>query len=148
MSAYCTMAEADDYFLTKRINSEDWFTNSEERKDAALETATRYIDLLNLVGDKHLEDQELEFPRDDDEDVPEPIKMATYEIAFALITGRDIEMESEMDGDSSHSVDMARANFSGFINEARVHGIPSIVAWKLLRPFTRDGSTFTLSRTD
>jgi hypothetical protein len=148
MSAYITNYDADTYFLT-RFPSDEWDNASDENKTKALAHATRLIDTLNFIGDKHDETQVNEFPRGEDTVVPEAIANATCEIAVALISGRDIEYEQENLAAKVMSLDNNRlGSDSSAVDLPKVHGIPSRLAWDFLRPFLRDGQSFTISRVD
>jgi hypothetical protein len=147
--SYVTVTEADTYFLTERLDSDAWTAENATNKTKALAQATRLIDGLNFIGDKKEDTQELEFPRNSDTVVPTDIKIACYEIAFALIIGRNIEMEAELIGQVatlSNSIESRRDPDSVPIHI--LHGIPSAVAWRHLRPYLRPGDVITLSRVD
>ncbi len=147
MGSYVTTYDADIYFVT-RFDSGEWDKQTAETKLAALTTATKYIDTLNFAGDKNIESQALEFPRGDDTVVPQQIKDACCEIAYALITGRDVEYEAELMNAQSLSLGESRvSNISGF-DIAKLHGIPSRLAWDLLTPFLRDAHSLKISRVD
>lgn len=140
---YLTNSEADVFFET-RPDSSVWDTISEEKKTQFLTEATRLIDNLNYAGDKADSEQELEFPRGEDTSIPTSIKNACCEIAYALLTGRNVEYDNELVG-ASVGNEVGRIDLK-VINIAKIHGIPSIKAWYLLRPFFRDGSSITLNR--
>lgn len=145
---YISIYDADSYFNT-RFNSNLWNGVNDTDKTKLLTTATRMIDTLNYAGDKADEDQEFEFPRGDDIVVPISIKYACCEIAYALLSGYDPEYELRNLSNTVSSFDQARIqNNDKSLHEARTNGIPSTIAWDLLRPFLRDGSTITLSRVD
>lgn len=148
MTAYITNGDADLYFES-RLDSDLWDETNETNKTKALATATRLIDRLNFEGDKTDDDQSLEFPRGGDTSIPQDIKDACCEIAYALLTGRDPEYEAEHQGTTTASNEVGRlVTDARSINMAKAHSIPSAVAWNLLRPYLRDGSVFTLSRVD
>ena len=147
MASYMTVYDADIYFVT-RFDSALWDQQSEENKLAALTTASRYIDTLNFAGDKNDESQALEFPRGDDTEVPQAIKDACCEIAYALIDGRNIEYEAEMALAQSVSLGESRVSQNPGYELARLHGIPSKLAWDLIAPFLRDAHTLKLNRVD
>lgn len=147
MSQYVSNYDADTYFLT-RWNSGLWVQQSEDNKTALLITATRYIDCLNFEGDKTNVKQANEFPRGTDTVVPQSIKDATCEIAYQLITGRDVEYDALNSESAQMSFDTNREVFNDSVNQAKIHGIPSVIAWKKLLPYLRDGSIITLSRVD
>jgi hypothetical protein len=144
MGVYISNSDADVYFES-RPNSANWDAVSDEsKKTKYLTEATRLIDTLNFIGSKADEDQELEFPRGDDTVIPESIENACCEIAYALLSGRDVEYEHELLGSSASN--SAGQLTNTVVNVAKLHGIPSVKAWMYLRPYLRDGSAITLSR--
>lgn len=146
--SYVTNSEADTYFES-RYNSDLWNTITEDIKTKLIATATRYLEALNWAGCKNDENQVLEFPRGADTTVPQDIKDACCEIAYALLDGRDVETERELLGQSSSGAAGSRvANDPDIVDVARLHNIPSAVAWNKIRPYLRDGSVVTLSRVD
>ena len=95
-------------------------------KTKALFEATQLIDNLNFEGDKLDSDQDDEFPRTGQTEVPTSIEEAANEIAYALLDGRDVEFELETMDTKGISLGAARKSSSQkFISEAKVHGIPS-----------------------
>jgi hypothetical protein len=92
--------------------------------------------------------QELEFPRDADTEVPDEIVRACYEIAYSLLDGKDPELELEALGVASQryaSVSTTYARDQVPV-EHTINGVPSSVAWRLIRPFLRDDDGVKLSR--
>lgn len=148
MTIYGTLAEADTYFLTKRLDPDSlWADEPASNKAIHLETATRYIDALNFVGVKAESDQILEFPRGADTTVPEVIEHACYEIAYGLVDGRDVEFELEHVSDVAASFGGSRLRRNpNTQSEAKINGIPSEIAWRILKPYLQDPSEITLSR--
>lgn len=148
MTPYITVYDADTYFLT-RFPSDEWDSASADNKEKALAHASRLIDTLNFIGDRHLDTQDMEFPRGDDIVVTESVKLATCEIAIALLSGRDIEYEQENLSNKIVLLDNNRLGSDpAAVDLPKVHGIPSRTAWDYLRPFLRDGSSFTITRVD
>src|SRR5690606_27134828 len=92
--------------------------------------------------------QVLEFPRGDDTEVPEAIRRACYEIAHALLDGKDPEMELEALGITSQGFHSVRTTYSRnqVPIEHLIHGVPAVLAWNLLKPFLRDDDAIRLSR--
>jgi len=92
--------------------------------------------------------QALEFPRGTDTTVPEAIRVACYEIAHAILDGKDAEQELENLAVSSHGYSSLRTTYSrGQVPiEHTINGVPSAQAWRLLRPFLRDGDQIALTR--
>jgi hypothetical protein len=164
---YGSVAGGDSYFAT-RLHSTAWDYASASEKLKSLYTATRYMDRLNYKGQKStvytaLENdpeaidsalrtadllQELEFPRDTDTSVPLDIEIACYEIAFALLDGVDPDIELENLGVQSQVYAGVRTSYNRDQQpiEHLIHGIPSPLAWRLLKPFLRDGKQIRIDR--
>jgi hypothetical protein len=96
-NSYVTLAGANTYFETVP-DSATWTNKTDDQKNRALISATRWIDGLSFYGDRCTETQALKWPRDeykvDGIDlactlIPEPIKVATYELARALANDTD-----------------------------------------------------------
>jgi len=145
-SAYCTKTEADTYF-SGRLNTDAWDDASDADKDKVLIQATRIIDQLNFKGEKTDAAQELQFPRNDDTEVPDDIKCACSEIALALLDGVDPEIEA----DNLFMISQGYANVRSTYDrqaqaEHSVAGVPSVTAWRYLLPYLRDSRAVDLSR--
>lgn len=143
-TSYVTIDEAHTYMLG---NMDYSIWDASEKKSTSLIQATRIIDALNLIGSKTDEDQALEFPRDGETAVPEAIKSACIEIALALVKGVDPEVEyrnlkvmASKYGNASVSYD------TSVTYEHVVACVPSVTAWRLLKPYIRDRLTVTLER--
>lgn len=96
-NSYVTLAGANAYFETVP-DSSTWTNKTDDQKNRALISATRWIDGLSFYGDRCTTTQALKWPRDeytvDGIDlscslIPEPIKVATYELARALANDTD-----------------------------------------------------------
>jgi len=139
--AYDTVENADAYFATK-LHMQSWTSATTADKTKALTEASNRIDRLRFRGSKVDDDQTLEFPRyygdevEGDEEVPDDIKIACYEIAFSLLDGVDPEKEL-------HNANVSRRTFSqvtttykdNMVFEHFVSGIPSALAWSYLKPY-------------
>lgn len=145
--SYSDLVFANDYFTNHRLASERWFEEASTNRQIALNEAVILLDSLNYLGSKTDINQPNEFPRNDDTVVPLDIKRAECEIAINLLDGRDVEMEAE-------NTDATAASFGGgtlrfdstVVNQAKIHSIPSIKAWMLIRPYLRAGDTIVMSR--
>ena len=84
--------------------------------------------------------QPLEFPRGADTEVPEAIRVASCEIAYALLDGKDPELELENLAVNSMGYGAVKTSYerSQLPIEHVVNLVPSSVAWRLLKPFLRD----------
>jgi hypothetical protein len=91
-NSYVTLAAANAYFETVP-DSITWANKTDDQKNRALISATRWIDSLSFYGNRCTDTQALKWPRKDYQVdkvelvctlIPEPIKTATYELARAL----------------------------------------------------------------
>ena len=164
---YGTLQEAEDYFAM-RLHETAWTSAPSADKPKALWAATQIIDTLNYKGYKHPvflvldadpkataeviqaaeDDQVLEFPRGADTEVPEAIRRACYEIAHSLLDGKDPEMELENLGIISQGYGSVRTTYqrSQVPIEHLINGVPNAMAWRLIRPFLRDGDALKIIR--
>lgn len=165
---YGTIGEATTYF-DKRLFETVWSQSNAADREKSLIQATQLIDALGYKGDKHSvyevkqvngddvtldqirtaeASQALEFPRGADTAVPEVIRIAAYEISRELLSGRDPELELENLHISSTGFSSVRTTYNREAApiEHLINGIPSAAAWRLLRPFLRDGDDVSLSR--
>lgn len=94
VDSYISLTDANTYF-NSRYNSGEWALLEDSVKETLLKSAVRVIDVYcDFKGWKTDEDQLLEFPRND-EDIPENIKIAQCEIAFAIYNNENINDEKE-----------------------------------------------------
>jgi hypothetical protein len=167
MIYYGTLVEADSYFAS-RLHESAWSDADPADRPKALWAARQIIDALNFKGYKHSvytllkanpsagqEDiraaeasQPLEFPRGADTEVPEAIRIAEYEIAHALLDGKDPELELENLAISAMGYGSVKTSYerSQLPIEHIINLVPSSVAWRLLKPFLRDSDAIKLSR--
>ena len=106
-NSYVTLADANTYFETVP-NSSTWTDKTDDQKNRALISATRWIDSLNFLGDRCDNGQALKWPRNNYEIdrveltcsvIPADIKYATYELARALANDTDAITNTESDPD-------------------------------------------------
>jgi hypothetical protein len=164
---YGSINGAVDYFAN-RLHASAWNDAVVSDRPKALLAATQIIDSLNFKGYKASvyavilatplatqteiraaeAAQELEFPRDTDTEVPVAVERACYEIAFALLDGRDPEMELEALAITAQRYASVGTSYSRdqVPIEHTINGVPSTVAWRLLRPLLRDDKELELSR--
>ena len=164
---YGTLSEANEYFAL-RLHSTAWLDSSVADRPKALWAATLIVDALNFKGYKAPvyallaatplatseeirtaeASQALEFPRGEDTVVPEDIRRASYEIAYAILDGKDPELELENLGIVSQGYASVRTTYARnqVPIEHIVNGIPSPQAWRWLKPFLRDDDAIRLSR--
>jgi hypothetical protein len=145
-TAYCTTDEAQAYF-DGRLNADAWDDASSANKQKALIHATRLIERLNFKGEKTVDTQSLQFPRDNDTSIPTDIKYACSEIALALLDGIDPELEFDNLKMVSQGYANTRSTYDPDLPVEHIAaGIPSVTAWRFLKPYLRDMRTVNLSR--
>lgn len=166
-SYYGTLDEANEYFA-KRLHEVAWSGASALDREKALIAARGIIDALNYKGNKHSvytlllanpsasqdqiraaeASQALEFPRGADTAVPEAIRVASYEIAHALLDGKDPELELENLAVNAMGYGAVKTSYerSQLPIEHIINLVPSSAAWRLLKPFLRDSDALKLSR--
>jgi len=166
-STYVTIQEAQAFFDCK-LHETAWSASNPLEREPALIEATRIIDSLNIKGVKAAvctlltanpdataaeirvaaATQELEFPRGTDTDIPDRIKWATCEIAYALLDGVDPQFELENMSMNDHGIGSVRASFNRTQSplEHFMNGVPSSTAWKYIKPFLRDDRGIRIDR--
>ena len=96
-NSYVTLTEANRYFETVP-DSSTWTDKTDDQKNRALISATRWIDTFVYQGDRCDENQALKFPRTNYQvdrvelscsTIPLNIKYAQYELARALANDTD-----------------------------------------------------------
>ncbi len=96
-NSYVTLADADAYFETTP-DSGTWTDKTNDQKNRALISATRWIDALSFYGARCSTTQALKWPREDYTVdgidlactlIPVGIEVATYELARALANDTD-----------------------------------------------------------
>lgn len=143
---YGSLSEADTYF-SKKLYRDLWYNTDPTIQAQALYDATERIDRFNFQGNKTDEAQELQFPRNGQDEVPKYIKHATFEIAYQLIDGNDPEVMYNLLRKSSISVGPSRSsNDTKLIPEHIANGIPSLLAWSFIKPYLRDRTRIVLQR--
>jgi len=167
LTFYGTLEEADSYFA-KRLHEVAWSGASALDREKALVAARSVIDALSFKGNKHSvytllqanpsasqdtiraaeASQALEFPRGADTAVPEAVRVASYEIAYALLDGKDPELELENLAVNAMGYGAVKTSYerSQLPIEHIINLVPSSAAWRLLKPFLRDSDALKLSR--
>jgi hypothetical protein len=143
---YGTIEGADRYF-SEQLYGEFWETQTAEKKQKALITATRAIDLLNFAGSKTDDSQVLEFPRNGDTEVAEAIQRASYEEALARLRGIDPVTEAGNLHVSARVFGKLRTDYDNRSAPQHItHGIASYAAWKLVLPYLAQARGVKLRR--
>lgn len=151
MTPYCDVAFAEAYFA-ERLHTEVWDQLTDDDigssvKLKALKHATGILETLNYAGDKSDPLQEYQFPRGIDTLVPDAIKKACCECAISLLDGinPDIELQNLLESNNQ----FANIKTNRDTTQSPEHilaGVPSVVAWRLIKPFLRDNKAVSLSR--
>ena len=145
---YTTIIEGNA-IAERYLHIAPWEIANTTNRNKGLKQATIIIDRLNIQGEKTDENQDLQFPRDSDTEVPNDVKHACWLIALALLDGVDPDLEFE----NLQMVTQGYANVRSTYDRdlPAVHllaGVPSIAAWRLLKPFLRDRNEISLLRVD
>ena len=145
--SYATIPEAQAYF-DRVLNTRPWDCASAADQAKALAQATDIIDRLSFLGCKTVAAQVNQFPRDDDLVVPTDVKNASAAIALALLDGVDPELEFENLQLRSQGYGSLRASYDQDPPIPHITaGIPSVTAWRFLKPYLRDPNTIDIFRT-
>ena len=146
MPSYITIAEGQAYMDT-RLHTRAWECASAAEKTKAIAMATNIIDRLNYLGSKATDVQTNQFPRLDDTNIPQDVKNATAEIALALLDGVEPELEFENLQLRSQAIGSSRSRFDKIPPAPHiVAGIPSVTAWRHLKPYLRDPNELDIFR--
>jgi len=144
--AYASIDYAESYFAS-RLYVDSWHQSTYTDKLKALEEATLRIDRLRFYGAKTNPTQILEFPRNDETEIPDSILKATCELAFSLLDGVNPEMEFENLSILGRSYSSVRAQQSGILPQDHIAaGIPNKLAWNFLVPFLTSATQIRLHR--
>lgn len=146
LTAYISVSAATDYF-SQKLNTEAWDNADQADCEKALFMATDAIDRLNFVSQKTDETQEHQFPRNGDTVVPQDIQEACAELAIRLLDGVDPELEFE----NLTMVSQGYANVRSTYDRTNppehiVAGIPSVTAWRKIKPYLRDFRGVAINR--
>lgn len=147
ITPYLEIDDANDYF-DERPDGHKWTCCNSENQEKLLKFSTRLINQLRFKGCKTVATQLNQFPRDISDDlVPDDIKVACCEIAFALLN--DVDVEQEIDNlfvTNNTYATVSTGNSSGVVPAHIRAGIPSSVAWNYLRPYLMDPRKIQIRR--
>ena len=144
---YIDITDADQFFNDYVLDSDAWDIAEYNQKTVALNEATILIDRLNFAGSKNDSAQTLQFPRGTDTVVPDDIKRACCYIALELLDGINLDFEFNNLFLKQHSFGGASSTYDRTSHaEHVIAGIPSIRAWRLLRPYLRDSREINIDR--
>lgn len=136
--SYADVIYADAYFKRK-LHTMAWDEATAAQQETALCEATLRIDRLNFRGRRTEDTQDLQWPRIntnfEDTEIPDDIKIATCEVAYALLDGVDPDMEHENLAAVAEGASSMRTTYSRtLVPEHFSAGIPSHLAWLHLKP--------------
>jgi hypothetical protein len=145
ITPYLDVDEAEEYFST-RLETIVWDDSELSDKTKSLKMATNIINRLNFQGSKTDPEQNNQFPRYPETEIPNDVKIACCEIALSLLSGVDPEREMEALRMESQTYGNVKATYKHGDVEHIMAGVPSSVAWRYLRPYLRDPHGVRLSR--
>jgi hypothetical protein len=123
--------DADAYF-GERLFIRPWENALDTEKDKALIMATSLISRLSIISFTV---------------TPQDLKNAVCELALALLDGRNPEMEFENLSLLTSQYSSVRSTYDRSIPQEHIQaGIPSYLAWKLIRPYLDVSQGVILSR--
>jgi hypothetical protein len=125
------VTHADTYF-TERLFAQTWENADDLLKNKALIQATKIIERLSIV---------------EYDEAPDDILDACCEIAYALLDGVDPDKEFENLAMESSTYGGVRSTYNRSIQMEHIEaGVPSVVAWRLLKPYIDVSKTVKMSR--
>ncbi len=151
ITQYATATEGDEH-MNSRLHTEAWDLADAASQDAALLETTRKIDRLQYVGRKTVAAQNQAFPRNNvpgytDGVIPDEIKIACIEGAYALLSGVDTELAYKNLRSSNEGLAAVRRTYTpSAIPPHVVALIPSVEAWNYLLPFLAPAGSVTTIR--
>lgn len=126
-----SLANAEAYF-SLLLFKDAWEDASDLEKEKALVMSSKAINQLALM---------------DYDSIPQDIKDATCENAFALLDGKDPEMELENLAMVNQQYGNIRSTYNRDISMDHIEaGIVSAVAWRLIQPYLDVSKQIKLSR--
>lgn len=146
LDPYLTVEDAQIFF-NGRLNTYPWDNATDPEKLKALKMATGRIDRLQYIGVRLDPEQELEFPRDYQTQVPQAIEEACCLIALSLLDGVDVEIEDQNLSAVTQAFSTARTTYNPAVRKDYIrNGIPNVEAWQLLLPYLEDPLVVDLSK--
>jgi len=129
--SYVSLVDANSYFQLL-LFKDVWEDASNLEKEKALIMSSKAIGQLSLM---------------DFDTTPQDIKDATCENAFALLDGRDPEMELEQLAMVNQQYGNIRSTYNRDVSMEHIEaGIISSVAWRLIKPYLDVSKQIKLSR--
>lgn len=138
MSSYISLADAQTFF-DDELETTYWDRASNATRTKALETATKMMDSLNFK-DIYI------FTDKTDVTIPDDFKIANALIAQALLQGIDPEEEIDKLKLEGENIQGVNKSYKETIQEHTIEGIVSARAWRLLKPYLKDGKSISFER--
>lgn len=126
-----------DIYFSRLMGREEWKSADDETKLQALFEATQHIDRFSFIGAKATVAQYLQFPRGLQTTVPLDITYATYEEAYQIMLGRDIEDELNELRIQQRRFDKINTQYMQGVKPSPnvTAGILSSKAWRMIAPY-------------
>lgn len=149
-NSYVTEAEATAYFADS-LQGDSWTSLSS--KEAALVSATRYLDMLGWKGSRATTEQALELPRNylcdingtliESDVIPPKIKQAVYELALYMALNLDAFIEEDL----TTRIKVSVIELENELKEFGAFSSLPLRVQNLINPYIESysGSGFTLS---
>ena len=118
-NSYVSIIEAD-LIIEGIFDNKEWESLTNEQKTVALINSATKLDNMYLKGNKLLETQEMQFPRDWETDVSEKIKMAQCYEALEICRYNYKRAKEQSAGVVSRSMESVSVTYSG--KEPRKYG--------------------------
>ncbi|MDE1971181.1 MAG: hypothetical protein KGI50_06445 [Patescibacteria group bacterium] len=145
---YYGSVQGGDVYFARKYGRDAWKEAEDDDKVAVLTEATQHIEQLNYFGRKTSCTQTMQFPRGGDTSVPLAIQYATYEEAYQILLGRDVDEDAR-----NRTVQQRKFGpvSTTYLLDARQPanvgaGILSTIAWRFLIPYLRRAEDITLVR--
>ena len=152
-NSFVTLAEANAYFETTPDDS-NWVDKTDDQKNRALISATRFIDDFEFYGDRCTTTQALKWPRKEYKVdgielvctlIPDEDKVATFELARALANNTTALTGSKGTDGTYQEVklgDLEVKYNENSLNPGMVNTILDVFPWvtSYLGPYTRAGA--------
>lgn len=152
-NSFVTLAEANAYFETTPDDS-NWVDKTDDQKNRALISATRFIDDFEFYGDRCTTTQALKWPRKEYKVdgielvctlIPDEVKVATFELARALANNTTALTGSKGTDGTYQEVklgDLEVKYNENSLNPGMVNTILDVFPWvtSYLGPYTRAGA--------